>query len=167
MNIEPPVFLGITRLDTRHGVGEYFTSHKKFLELLREQIVLIDPDYIITFGPDGDTHHAEHIVTGAAVTELLLMEGWVEKYPLFYIAWNEGQGKLFNLGHVNEKYFNVRVRYSQEDEDQALEIMPCYKTQFTPEEIIADRENKINDKTNVLHFRRFSIASGMDESFAK
>lgn len=50
--------------------------------LLKEKIASINPDFILTFGPDGDTNHAEHIVTGAADTELLLRESWVDKYPL-------------------------------------------------------------------------------------
>ncbi len=165
MNIEPPIFLGIPRLDTRHGVATYFANHKRLLELLKQQIVAFDPDYIITFGPDGDTHHAEHIVIGAAVTELLLMEGWVERYPLYFFAWNHDQGKRFDLGYVNEKYLSVSIAYSQEDEDAALEIMPCYQTQFTPDEIRQDRESKLNDKTNILNFRRFAVAREKKKTF--
>lgn len=165
LGINPPVFLGIDRLDTRHGVGNYLADHKRLLDLLKEQIKTINPHYIITFGPDGDTHHAEHIVIGASVTELLLREGWVEKFPLYYIAWNHEQGKLFDLGYVHDKYQNVRVEYSQEDENQALEIMPCYKTQYTAAELVTDREKKLNDKSNILHFRRFAVANGQEESF--
>ncbi|NCU06385.1 MAG: PIG-L family deacetylase, partial [Chitinophagaceae bacterium] len=119
MGISEPIFLGIDRLDTRIGVGKYFAEHKKFLELLKENIALINPDFILTFGPDGDTHHAEHIVTGAAVTELLLREGWVEKYPLYYVAWTKQQGQAFDLGYVNDQYFNVKIDYSQEQENKA------------------------------------------------
>ena len=102
IGVEPPIFLSVERLDTRHGVGKYFQSYKQLLTLLKQKIDSIKPHFIITFGPDGDTHHAEHIVCGAAVTEVLLMEKWVEKYPLYYIAWTEQQGKIFNLGYVNK-----------------------------------------------------------------
>jgi LmbE family N-acetylglucosaminyl deacetylase len=163
--IESPVFLGIDRLDTRHGVGVYFNSHEKLLTLLKEQIETIQPNLIITFGPDGDTHHAEHIVIGAAVTELLLKEGWVSRYPLYYVAWTEDQGKLFDLGFVHDQYFNIRIEYTQEEENKALEIMPCYTTQYTEEEIAEDRRKKINDLTNVLHFRRFTVKRGMRNKF--
>ncbi len=135
MGIAEPVFLGIDRLDTRIGVGKYFGEHKKLLQSLKEQIPIINPDFILTFGPDGDTHHAEHIVTGAAVTELWLREGWVDKYPLYYVAWTKVQGKMFDLGYVDEQYFNVKFEYTQEEENKALEIMPCYITQYTSEEL--------------------------------
>lgn len=45
----------------------------------------INPDVLLTFGPDGEYGHAKRIVTGAMVTELLLREGWVDKYPLFFL----------------------------------------------------------------------------------
>lgn len=165
MGIAEPIFLGIDRLDTRISVGKYFAEHKKFLELLKEKIATINPDFILTFGPDGDTHHAEHIVAGAAVTELLLREGWVEKYPLYYVAWTREQAEMFNLGYVNEQYFNVKVDYTQEQETKALEIMPCYVTQYTPEELKEDREKKLKDKNHFLHFRRFVVKKGMQKDF--
>jgi LmbE family N-acetylglucosaminyl deacetylase len=165
MGIAEPVFLGIDRLDTRIGVGKYFGEHKKLLQLLKEQIPIINPDCILTFGPDGDTHHAEHIVTGAAVTELLLREGWVDKYPLYYVAWTKDQGNVFDLGYVNEQYFNVKIEYTQEEENKALQIMPCYVTQFTSEELKEDRKKKLDDKTNAIYFRRFVVKKGLKNEF--
>jgi LmbE family N-acetylglucosaminyl deacetylase len=134
---------------------------------LKEKISIIDPDFILTFGPDGDSHHAEHIVTGAAVTELLLREGWVEKYPLYYLAWSKEQASGFieELGYVNEQYFNVRIEYTQEQESKALEIMPCYVTQYTREELKEDRDKKLKDKNHVLYFRRLSVMKGLKNNF--
>ena len=165
LGISEPIFLGIDRLDTRIGVGKYFGEHKKLLALLKEKIASIDPDFILTFGPDGDTHHSEHIVAGSAVTELLLREGWVDKYPLYYVAWTKEQGSMFDLGYVNEQYYNVKINYTQEQKTKALEIMPCYVTQYTPEELKDDREKKLKDKNNFLHFRRFVVKSGMQSAF--
>lgn len=165
MGIAEPIFLGIDRLDTKIGTGNYFKEHKKFLELLKEKITSIDPSFILTFGPDGDTHHAEHIVTGAAVTELLLREGWVDKYPLHYVAWTKEQGNMFDLGYVHEQYFNVKIDYSQEQENKALEIMPCYVTQYTSEELKEDKEKKLKDRNHFLHFRRFVVKKGMQIEF--
>ncbi len=165
LGIEEPIFLGIDRLDTKNGVGKYFDSHKKLLELLKERILAIDPELIITFGPDGDTSHSEHIVTGAAVTELLLREGWVERYPLYYLAWTMEQGRLFDLGHVDGRYLNVKVEYTQDEENKGLEVMSCYVTQYTAEEIAEDRRKKIGDASNVTHFRRLAVATGMQDGF--
>ena len=167
MGIAEPIFLGIDRLDTKIGVGKYFAEQKKFIVLLKEKILAINPDFIITFGPDGDTHHAEHIVTGAGVSELLLREGWVEKYPLYYVAWTKTQSESYmeELGYVSREYFNVKVEYTQQEENKALEIMPCYATQYTTDEIKEDYQKKINDKSNTIYFRRFIVKKGMQTEF--
>ena len=167
MGISEPIFLGVERLDTKIGTGNYFKEHKKFLELLKEKIILINPAFILSFGPDGDSHHAEHIVTGAAVAELLLREGWVEKYPLYYLAWTKEQasGLIEELGYVNEQYFNVKIEYTQAQENKALEIMPCYVTQYTQEELKEDFERKRYDKNNFIHFRRLAVMKGLKNDF--
>ena len=165
LGIEPPIFLGIDRLDTRIGVGNYFREHNRFLDTLKQIIPVINPDFIITFGPDGDTHHAEHIVAGATVTELLLRENWVDRFPLYYLSWTKAQGETFRLGYVNEAFFNVKVPYTQEQEDIALQIMPCYSTQFIPSEITDDRNTKCADANHAIHFRRFVVQKGVREDF--
>lgn len=167
MGIAEPIFLGIERLDTKIGVGSYFKEHKKLMALLKAQIAGIKPDFILTFGPDGDTHHAEHIVTGAAVTELLLRENWVEKYPLYYVAWTKSQSEngMEELGYVASPFFNVKVDYTQEEENKALETMPCYTTQYKPEELAEDKRKKQKDQFNTIYFRRFAVQKGMQTNF--
>lgn len=165
LGIEEPIYLGIERLDTLIGVGKYFAEHKRLMKLLKEKVTQLDPAFIVTFGPDGDTSHSEHIVTGSAVTDLLIREGWVEKYPLYYVAWPKAIGEAFDLGYVNDKYMNVKIEYSQALEDKALEIMPCYATQFTPEEIKEDRDKKIADRSNTSYFRQLVVKKGMKTRF--
>lgn len=165
MELPDPIFLGIERLDTKIGVGKYFREHKRLLDTLKILIPIIKPDFIITFGPDGDTHHSEHIVTGATVTELLLQEDWVDKYPLYYLAWTKELGEKADLGYVHEKYFNIRIDYSNEDEQKGLEAFKCYATQYTADEMKEDYERKTKDKNNFIHFRRFVVQKGLKNDF--
>jgi LmbE family N-acetylglucosaminyl deacetylase len=157
LNILPPIFLSVERLETKIGVGPYFREHKKLLLLLKEHLSKINPDLIITFGPDGDTHHSEHIVIGATVTELLLAEGWVDKYPLYYVVWSKEQGLQNELGWVNDEYITIRATYTDEDERKSLEAMKCYITQLTAAEIKEDFDKKIKDRLNTTYFRQFVV----------
>lgn len=165
LGVRPPIFLGIERLDTKIGTGKYFKEHQRFMDSLKVRIPLINPDIIITAGPDGDTHHSEHIVVGASVTELLLAEGWVEKYPLYYFAWKKGDVSVDPGGYVNEQYYNVKVTYTQDDENKAIAALQCYKTQYTEQEFKEDAELKLKDTTNTIHFRRFVVLKGMKNDF--
>ncbi len=165
LGLELPIFIGIERLDTKIGVGKYFKAHQQFRDSLRVKIPLINPDVIITAGADGDTHHAEHIVAGAAVTELLLAEGWVSKYPLYYFAWEKGAESVDDLGYTDKQYFNVQVNYSLEDEAKAIEALHCYVTQYTPEEFKEESERKLKDSSKIIYFRKFVVAKGLKNDF--
>lgn len=165
LGAELPIFLGIERLDTKIGTGKYFKEHQRFLDSLRVRIPLIKPDIIITAGPDGDTHHSEHIVVSGAVTELLLAEGWVEKYPLYHFAWKKGTESVDPGSYMDEQYVNVKISYTQEDELKAIEAMNCYLTQYTAEELKEEAANKIKDPSNTINFRKFVIKKGVKTDF--
>ena len=120
---------------------------------------------IITAGPDGDTHHSEHIVVGATVTELLLAEGWVEKYPLYHFAWKKGAESVDPGSYMDERYVNVKVKYTAEDEKKAIEALHCYVTQYTPEEFKEEAERKLKDTANTIYFRKFVVMKGLKNDF--
>lgn len=165
LGVEPPIFLGIERLDTKIGTGKYFKEHQRFIDSLKVRIPSIDPDVILTAGPDGDTHHSEHIVVGATVTELLLAEGWVNKYPLYHFAWKKETESIDPGGYVDDKYFNVRVSFSMEDEKKAIEALNCYLTQYTTEELKEEEANKLKDISNTIYFRKFVVKKGLKNDF--
>ncbi|MFT3980450.1 MAG: PIG-L family deacetylase [Ferruginibacter sp.] len=166
LGIEPPIFLGIERLDTKIGTGYYFREHQRFMDSLKIKIPLINPDIIITAGPDGDTHHSEHIVVGATVTELLLAEDWVDKYPLYHFAWTKKGVESVDPGsYMDEQYANVKVSYTTEDENKAIEALHCYVTQYTAKEIQQEASNKLKDTGNAIYFRKFVVKKGLKNDF--
>lgn len=156
LGIEPPIFLSIDRLDTKNGVRSYLNNHKHLLALLKKYIDSLKPAVLITFGPDGEYGHSEHIVVGASVTEILLKEGWIEKYPLYFIAWKKEQvTDDDDLSYVADKYLDAEISYSDKDERKSLEAMKCYVSQYTSEEMKDAIEQQANDKTNTVSFRKF------------
>lgn len=165
LGAEPPIFLGIERLDTKIGTGRYFKEHQRFMDSLRVKIPFINPDIIITAGPDGDTHHSEHIVVSGAVTELLLAEGWVEKYPLYYFAWKKGMESIDPGSYMDEQYVNVKVNYTIEDKKKAIEALNCYVTQYTAEELKEEAANKLKDPSYTINFRKFAVIKGLKHDF--
>lgn len=165
LGIEPPIFLGIERLDTKIGTGKYFKEHQRFMDSLKIRIPQINPDLIITAGPDGDTHHSEHIVVGGAVTELLLAEGWVKKYPLYHFAWKKGIESVDAGSYMDEQYFNVKISFTTEDEKKAIEALNCYVTQYTVEELKQEASNKLKDTSNTIYFRKFVVKKGIRNDF--
>jgi LmbE family N-acetylglucosaminyl deacetylase len=166
LGINPPIYLHIDRLDTKFGVRPYLNGHKKLLSDLKKYIQQLEPDILITFGPEGEYGHSEHIVTGATVMELLLREGWVDKYPLYFPAdKKENNLESSDNSWVDEQYMNVAITYSDEDEKKSFEAAKCYLTQTTPEEIKELIETESSEKTNTKFFRRFTVMKGTVSEF--
>jgi len=155
LGIPPPIFLSIDRLDTKNGVRSYLNGRKRFLELLSHQISTLQPDVLLTFGPDGEYGHPEHIVVSAGLTELLLRDGLVDKYPLYYIAWQREQVlDDDSLSFVDHRYLGTVAHFSDEDEKKSFEAAKCYVTQFTHDEIDELIEGA-SKAENTVQFRRF------------
>ena len=126
LKINPPIYLHIERLDTKIGVRPYLNGRKKAMEELKNYFEKLKPDVLITFGPDGEYGHSEHIVTGAIVTELLLKEGWVDKYPLYFpVDIKEDVVDDPDLSYIDKSYINLKVVFTDEDEQKMIEAEKC------------------------------------------
>jgi LmbE family N-acetylglucosaminyl deacetylase len=166
LGINLPIYLHIDRLDTLNGVRAYLNNRKKLLADLKSQIERLQPDVLITFGPDGEYGHSEHIVTGAVVVDLLLREGWVDKYPLYFPAdKKEDVADDGELSFVDLKYLNLAITYTDEDEKRMFEAAKCYVSQSTPEEVAELIETESKESTNTKYFRRFIIEKGIRREF--
>lgn len=166
LGIASPIFYSFSTLDRKHGerdgVRNAVESGSSFREKLKQSIEQLKPDLIITFGPDGEYGHPEHIIVGSLVTELLLREGWVSKYPLYYFGWTKSQEENGDgwVRYTDDKYFNVVVNYSDEDEQRAFQSIQCYTSGFSQEEI-NDMISFEKKRKNELFFRKFVTEKGI------
>lgn len=169
LGISEPIFYNLISLDRKHGpkdgVRAAVESGLQLREKLKETILQIQPDLIIAYGPDGEYGHPEHIIVGSIVTELLLREKWVDKYPLYYFGWTKTleQGNDGWVRYADDQYFNVIVNYTDEDEQKAMESLNCYERmpKNEREEIIENEKNRKNE----LYFRKFVVAKGQKKDF--
>ncbi|MFZ1370909.1 MAG: PIG-L family deacetylase [Ferruginibacter sp.] len=162
LGIDPPIFLSFARLDTKFGVRPYLNAHKQLMDSIKKYLEQLKPDVLITFGPDGEYGHSEHIVTGATVVDLLLREGWVDKYPLYFpVDKKEDFIPGGDISYVDDRYMNVAVTYSVEDERKLFEAAKCYVTQTTAAEIQELVETVSADTKKTKYFRRFTVMKGI------
>lgn len=88
LRIQPPIYFKFHEdLGILSGIGDYHKQSELLAEKIKQKIIELNPDVIITFGPDGDTGHYMHRQISNSVTEVILRERWVKKYPLYYLAW--------------------------------------------------------------------------------
>lgn len=155
LGIEKPIFLPYDRLDGRDGPREYFKRTNALKKELKKQIEQINPDIIITHGPDGESGHFEHRITGAIVTEIVLQEGWYEKYPIYYFAEPTIKTVPPGNGEVEITYMNVAIKFSLEDEKRSIESYKCHQSQF---DLLQEHiDAKLADTANIAYFRKLHI----------
>lgn len=168
LGVQPPILLGFhDGMGMRTGIGEAFKQLRKLTTILKEKIDSLHPDFIVTFGPDGDTGHPDHRMIGNITTEIILKEGWDKKYPLYYVAWTKEQSdKMYpdNLNYMDEQYINVSIKFDNAHETTSWEALQCHKSQISQKEmeewIAADKKS-----ANIFYFRKFVVKKGMQKDF--
>jgi len=166
LGINPPHFL-----DAKDGLGlngnhNFYEEVASLKNRIKEKIAELNPDVILTFGPDGDTGHPDHRLVAMLTLEILLREGWADKVDLYHFGWTKEQITKFpedwGLGYVNADYLNAVIKFSPADEEKAFASLRCHKSQF-PEKEMADWIGaERNDTTNVLYFRKFSFDAAIN-----
>lgn len=108
-------------------------------EKLQELFVQVQPDVVITWGPDGGYGHTEHRLVGAVVTQLVQqsVEGAPSHVlyagiPVERLPEEPKPGDLPWEG-TDMEYLTVRVPYTEADLEAVEESFACYESQFPAE----------------------------------
>lgn len=170
LGIESPIFLGFhDGMGSRDGLGEYLRQTTRLKEKLKQIIEEINPDVIVTFGPDGDTGHPDHRAISDITTEIILQEGWYEIYPLYYLGFpndeKDSSSAVLGLSSVDEKYLNVRIQYDESDREKHFASIRCHKSQWTEEEMNEWIEIETENTSLTAYFRKLIIDTNINNGF--
>jgi LmbE family N-acetylglucosaminyl deacetylase len=134
-----PIFLGFP--DGK--LGDYLGDRSLMTRLtdrIAKEIERLQPDVVVTWGPDGGTGHPDHRIVSNIATQLLRFGAPGMPERLFYMYLPVEMIRLANpqrgeppLLFPQAKYFTVRVSFTPADLDAAVKTMACHKTQFTAE----------------------------------
>jgi len=139
--IEEPVLLG-----EQDGTLGTMKRHDAIVARLREIIAQVQPDVIVTFGPDGVTGHADHRAVGLMVSEIF--QGLDPVHPtgpapakLYYVtlpasrlAQAPKNAPVMTSAMVADAYITTVVD-AHDGLAAAARAEECYKSQYRPEEI--------------------------------
>ena len=169
LGINPPHFLGAKDGLGLNGHHNFYEEVPRLKEAIADIISELQPEVILTFGPDGDTGHPDHRMVGLLTTEILLRDNLIDKIDLYHSGWTKEQTKKFpedwGLGWVYPDFLNTKIEFSDEDEEKALTSLQCHKSQFTEQEFSDWISAERNDTENVLYFRKFAIDTTARDSF--
>lgn len=138
------------------GYDGHIPHIRAFLLELYDLVEEIQPDILITWGPDGGSNHMDHRLTAATVSNVFLNQSWEKPSALYFYGTptnqiEEEESRL--LRGVDSSYLRTKISYTDEDFETALEAISCHKSQFQLEGL---RERmKARSPEQVIYLRKF------------
>lgn len=142
--------------------GEGYDGHMPHIRsLLKEVHGIIDnmqPDAIITFGPDGWSNHMDHRLVGATVTQVVLSQLWTKPPNLYYVGTpsdllDDPENRI--LRGQDRSYLTYKITYTDEQREQAFKALACHKSQFD-EEGLERMKTRDANKEKAVYLRKFA-----------
>jgi len=159
LGIQAPIFMGChDGLRGIEGMSGIFSELEDMEERVAAIIKKIQPDVVVTFGPDGDSGHPDHRLTGAVTTQVLLNNPWPKDFSLYYFSWLKKQAELYgdwNLNSIHEENTNTVITFDESQEEKHFKAIQCYPSQYTQEEMDHWIKVEKEDQLNRLYFRRY------------
>jgi LmbE family N-acetylglucosaminyl deacetylase len=139
LGIEPPILLEFPDGKLGDYLGDR-TLLYRLTERLAAELARLQADAIVTWGPDGGTGHPDHRIISGLVTQLMRAgaPGVPERVFHMYLPVESMRAMSPQRGEPpmlipREKYFTVRISFSDQDLERARRSMACHKTQFSQE----------------------------------
>ncbi len=156
LGIESPIWLGYhDQLKASEGFFGHTPYAQNLIRNLDSLVKKIEPDIIITWGPDGSSNHMDHRLVGASITQVYLSQNWSKTKALYFVASptskvEDADEKI--LRGVADSYLTKVISYSKEDGEKAISAFACYKTQFS-QESMDKMANRIRTGDYKVYFR--------------
>jgi len=137
------------------GFDGFIAQSRGFLDDLHEIMEEVQPDVVITFGPDGFSNHIDHRIAGVTTTQVVLSKDWDKKPALFYSGTPTSfSGDNWKYQGTADQYLTMRVPYEEEDLMRAKESALCHATQFQPE-FVEMWLGRMQERGNIIYLRPF------------
>jgi len=159
-----PIWLGYhDQLRLREGYDGHVPLARKLVREVDSLVTAIQPDVLITWGPDGGSNHMDHRLVGATVTQVYARKSWEKPGALYFYA---SPAQLIDdedsqlLRGVDEKYITTQIPYTDEDLENTMQALYCYESQYQREQMERRREY-LENFTRKVYLRPFTGATGM------
>jgi LmbE family N-acetylglucosaminyl deacetylase len=134
LGIKAPIFLGFDD----GSLGEFSNSPGRVLRELQDALEKVfedlNPDAVITWGPDGGYGHPDHRLMQDVVTQIV--QSSRTHYGLYYFGISRESmqgtsGPFSGFLATNARYLTVQVPFQDADLAAARRSFRCHQSQFT------------------------------------
>jgi LmbE family N-acetylglucosaminyl deacetylase len=159
LGIAPPILVGLEDA----GLAS-FASLQRLREELRRIFRELEPDAVITFGPEGGTGHPDHRLTGVVATEVVQAGGPGVPQALYYASlpaerMESAPPASPEVTPMPRKLLSVTVPYEPRDFEAGRRAFACHATQYTPEEMDAILRYLAHGFEGAIHLRPWTGAT--------
>ena len=162
-----PIWLGYhDQLRLREGYDGHVPLAQRLVREVDSLVTALQPDVLITWGPDGGSNHMDHRLVGSTVTQVYARKRWEKPSALYFYAspaqlMDDEDSKL--LRGVDEQYLTTQITYTDEDLENAMQALYCYESQYAREQMESRREY-LENFTRKIYLRPFVGATDTKES---
>jgi len=154
----------LTHLDYHDQLrsGEGYDGHvphaRAMINELYGIVEKVQPDVMITWGPDGGSTHMDHRLVGASVTQVFLSKDWEKPMSLFFYGTpseniDDSENKI--LRGQSSTYLRTKISYTQQDLDKAFNSIKCHFSQMDPDMTKEDYEKSKTSNGMLVYLRKF------------
>jgi len=141
LGIRPPVLVGL-----EDGAMQETENKDAFAREVARLFAELEPDVVVTWGPDGLSGHTDHRLVSSIVTEVfqaaespprqLYYAGFsTERLDALARARPEGAAGLpMAVRTVRDRHLPVRIPYTERDAEAAARALDCHESQYSPPE---------------------------------
>lgn len=154
--------------------GEGYDGHmphaQSLIKEVHQLVINLQPDVLLTFGPDGGSNHLDHRLVSATTTAVFLSKEWVKPSALYYVGTPASimdSEESRTLRGVADNYLTTQIDFSDEDFEKAVTAMLCHKSQFPSEGLRERMEQQRKERDSKIYFRKFVGPTEASENLFK
>ncbi len=145
------------QLKSGEGYDGHIPQVRSLMKEVYDIVERIQPDALITFGPDGWSNHMDHRLVGATVSQVYLTKVWDKPMNLYYVGTptdrvDDAESKI--LRGQDRSYLTTKVIYSEENRETAFKALACHKSQFPTEGLEKWKMESAKDE-KAVYLRKF------------
>lgn len=165
LGINPPILLGLEDA----GLAS-FASLEKLRTELRKIFAQLQPDAVITFGPEGGTGHPDHRLVGDAVTDVVQSGAPGATDALYYPALPAE--RMVNapparptMNVALSRFLPVRVPFTTADFEATHRAYACHESQYTRAQVDANMRYMQHAFNGFVPMRRWNSNAPQSDLF--
>ncbi|MFQ3340389.1 MAG: LmbE family N-acetylglucosaminyl deacetylase [Flavobacteriaceae bacterium] len=151
------------QLKAAEGFDGHIPHVQQLILDIKDIVTEIQPDAIITWGPDGVTTHMDHRLVGASVTQVFVSQTWESPMDLYYFGVPSDfipSAKQKTIRGQDRNYLTAHIPFTQAHFDTAYQALLCHKSQY-PEAIIAKIKEERSQMGKTIFLRQFQVPNNI------